>query len=85
MTWAMGNRAVISVIADMMSTAIHRFMLPVLYTTVSHGCDLQKLLSTSSYITFPMRRPFKARVHTRNEAVNGRLSEQAVLDDCPAP
>lgn len=47
---------------DMMSIATHRFMTPVLYITVSHGCDLQKLPRASSYMTFPMRQPFKARV-----------------------
>lgn len=56
MIWAMGNLA----IADMMSKTIPRVMTPVLYITVSHGCDLEKLPMTSSYLTFPMRQHFKA-------------------------
>lgn len=55
--WAMGNLAV----ADMFITT-HRFMTPVLYITMSHGCDLQKLPMASSYMTFLMRQPFKNRV-----------------------
>lgn len=73
MIWATGNRAVGSVIADMMSTTVHRFTVPVLHIEVSHGCDLQKLLTTSSYMTFPMRRPFEARVAHQERGSQRRL------------